>query len=185
MEILETISFVGSLFIVVYLFILQPNQIKGASMFPTFREGEFIFTSKVTYRFRDMKRGDVVVFHSPEIEEIEFIKRIIGLPGDRVKITSGGDVVVNGHILVEDYISSRTEALNDFMQPDVEVVVPQGKIFVLGDNRSNSSDSRKFGPIRIESIVGQVFYRYFPFDKVGPIKNDLRLSLSEGRLIFV
>jgi len=86
MDILETVVFIGSLFIVVYLFIMQPNQVKGASMDPTFNSGDYIFTSKITYKLRGFERGDVVVFKSPKNPDIEYIKRIIGLPGDKVMV---------------------------------------------------------------------------------------------------
>lgn len=174
MDILETISFVGSLFVVTYLFIMQPNQIKGASMIPTFHDKEFIFTSKVTYRFRPIERGDVVVFHAPEAEGIEYIKRVIGLPGDRIRITHDGLVFLNDHILNESYISARTTFDPDgYIEPNVEVVVPSNNLFVMGDNRPNSSDSRGFGPISMDSLIGQVFYRYFPFEHMGTIDNPL------------
>ncbi len=182
MDILETITFVGSIFVVVYLFIMQPNQVKGPSMEPTFRSGEYIFTSKVTYKFRPMERGDVVVFKSPKNPDQEYIKRIIGLPGDTVKVR-GGEVFVNGAQLSENYISDKTSVFEGgFAQEDVQITVPSGKLFVMGDNRPHSSDSREFGPIDQESLIGQVFYRYFPTDRMGPIKNPLHRDSQAGTL---
>jgi len=171
MEIMETVVFVGSLFIVVYLFILQPNQIKGSSMVPTFYNGNYIFTSKITYKIRQPHRGDIVVFHSPKNHDIEFIKRIIGLSGDTVLIKNK-ELYVNGVLLQEKYISAKTTLVpGSFAQEGVPIHVPQGQLFVMGDNRPRSSDSREFGTIPKDSIVGQVFYRYFPVDKIGPITN--------------
>lgn len=171
MDILETIVFVGSLFIVIYLFILQPNQIRGASMEPTFESGDYIFTSKITYRFREHERGDVIVFRSPRNPDIEFIKRIIGLPGDSILINSE-EVYVNGRRLQENYISAKTPLWEGgFIKNNQEIIVPTGKLFVMGDNRPRSSDSREFGFVTIDSIIGQVFYRYFPSDKIGGIDN--------------
>ena len=171
MDILETIVFVGSLFIVVYLFILQPNQIRGASMEPTFESGDYIFTSKITYKFRKQERGDVIVFKAPSNPDIEYIKRIIGLPGDTVEIRSE-EVYVNGRQLTEPYIAAKTPLWEGgFIKDSQPMVVPQGKLFVMGDNRPRSSDSREFGFITIDSIVGQVFYRYFPTTKLGRINN--------------
>ena len=173
MDILETITFVGSIFVVVYLFIMQPNQVKGPSMEPTFRSGEYIFTSKITYKFRPMARGDVVVFKSPKNPDQEYIKRIVGLPGDTVRIRNG-QVYVNGAQVNETYIADETSLFEGgFVQEDVPVTVPAGKLFVMGDNRPHSSDSREFGPIDQESLIGQVFYRYFPTNRMGPIKNPL------------
>src|SRR3989344_7030667 len=104
MDILETIVFIGSLFIVIYLFIMAPNQVKGASMEPTFYSGEYILTSKITYKFRKPHRGDVVVFKSPKNPSIDYIKRIIGLPGDKVVI-SKGEIRMNGVLVLEKYIA--------------------------------------------------------------------------------
>ncbi|MEK7078431.1 MAG: signal peptidase I [Patescibacteria group bacterium] len=171
MDILETVVFIGSLFIVVYLFIMQPNQVKGASMDPTFNTGDYIFTSKVTYKFRGYNRGDVVVFKSPRNPDIEYIKRIIGLPGDKVMVKDS-EVYVNGIKLTENYIAAKTNLWeNGFSKNGAEITVPDGELFVMGDNRPRSSDSREFGPVPEDGVIGQVFYRYFPSTKMGSIDN--------------
>lgn len=171
MEILETIVFIGSLFIVIYLYVMQPNQIKGASMEPTFVNGQYIFTSKVTFKFRNYQRGDIVVFKSPKNQEIEYIKRIIALPGDKV-VVQNNTVRVNDRVLEERYINQPTELWEfGFMKEGVTITVPEGHLFVMGDNRPRSSDSREFGPVPFENIVGQVFYRYFPSDKMQWMEN--------------
>lgn len=178
MDILETVVFIGSLFIVVYLFILQPNQVKGASMDPTFATGDYIFTSKITYKFRPQHRGDIIVFKSPKNPDIEYIKRIIGLPGDKV-VVEQGEVYVNGIKLDEGYISAKTNTWDGgFVKDGETVVVPAGEIFVMGDNRPRSSDSREFGTVPLSSIIGQVFYRYFPPGKVGGIGNPIPQNLQ-------
>jgi len=178
MDILETIVFVGSLFIVIYLFVMQPNQVKGASMDPTFNSGDYIFTSKVTYKVRSYHRGDVVVFKSPGNPDIDYIKRIIGLPGDMVMVKDG-EVYVNGTQLSEGYISAKTNVWEGGYSKDgIATKVPTGMLFVMGDNRPRSSDSREFGPITQESIIGQVFYRYFPATKMGVIENPMPVSLQ-------
>ncbi len=184
MEIMETIVFVGSLFIVVYLFIAQPNQVQGASMEPTFHNGNYIFTSKVTYRFRSPQRGDVIVFRSPRNPDIEYIKRIIGLPGDRIMI-SDREVYVNGIKLNEGYISDATHVMPEgFVKENQPVEVPNDYLFVMGDNRPRSSDSREFGPIKFTSVIGQVFFRYFPADEVGFIKNPFPLNLRNEETLL-
>ena len=173
MDVLETVTFVGSLFIVVYLFIMQPNQVKGASMEPTFYSGDYIFTSKVTYKFRTLNRGDVVVFKSPKNPDIEYIKRITGLPGDKVRIATS-NVYVNGVLINEPYISDKTSLWDGgYVKENDELTIPSDEIFVMGDNRPRSSDSREFGPVKIDSIIGQVFFRYFPLNKMGPITDPL------------
>ena len=177
MEILETVVFVGSLFIVIYLFIMQPNQVKGASMEPTFQSGEYIFTSKITYKFRPMQRGDVIIFRSPKNPDIEYVKRIEGLEGDTV-LVQNNEVYINGKLLTENYISAKTNLWEGgFLKEDVTATIPEGFVFVMGDNRPRSSDSREFGPIDINSIIGQVFYRYFPSNKMGPINNPIPQEL--------
>lgn len=171
MDILETIVLVGSLFIVVYLYIAQPNQVKGASMDPTFATGDYIFTSKITYKMRSFHRGDIVVFRSPHNPDIEYIKRIIGIPGDIILIKDN-EVYVNERQLKEDYIAAKTNLWGGGFSKNGEgVKVDEGMLFVMGDNRPRSSDSREFGLITEESVIGQVFYRYFPPNKAGTIPN--------------
>lgn len=177
MDILETVVFIGSIFIVVYLFILTPNQVKGASMEPTFHTGEYILTSRVTYKMRSYQRGDVIVFKSPRNPDIEYIKRIIGLPGDRIMIKDS-ELYVNNIVVKEPYISAPTNLWDQgFTKNGVEFTVPQDELFVMGDNRPRSSDGREFGPIPTASVIGQVFYRYFPASEVGKINNPWPASL--------
>src|SRR3990167_3021778 len=135
MDILETITFVGSLFIVVYLFVAQPHQIKGISMDDTFHNGDYILTSKITYKFTQPHIGDVVVFSSPNNPDIDYIKRIIGTAGDRIKILDGA-IVRNGVTLLEPYAKRPIMAFEGgFLQENQEVSVPEGYLFVMGDNR--------------------------------------------------
>lgn len=185
MEIMETVVFVGSLFIVVYLFVLQPNQIKGASMEPTFFDGNYIFTSKMTYRLRNPVHGDIVVFHSPKNPDIEYIKRVIGIPGDTVLIQNQ-EVFVNGERINEPYIASATTLMpGNYAQDGVPIQVPEDYYWVMGDNRPRSSDSREFGPIPLKSIVGQVFFRYFPTNMMGPVENPFTESpTAKSRILF-
>lgn len=179
MDIFETVTFIGSFFIVTYLFIVQPNQIKGQSMVPTFENKQYILTSKVTYKFRAPERGDIVVFRSPQNKDIEYIKRIIGLPGDTIIIDDDtGQVSVNGVVLKENYINNKTNLFSGgAVTSGVAYKVPKGHYFVMGDNRQKSSDSRVFGAIKEEDIIGQVFYRYFPPELAGPIKNPFPQNL--------
>ncbi len=177
MDILETVVFIGSMFIVVYLFILTPNQVKGASMDPTFQTGDYILTSRITYKFRKIERGDVVVFKSPQNPDIEYIKRIIGLPGDVITI-SDGVVKVNNIQLTEQYITATTNLWEGgCIKNNVPYTVPADYIFVMGDNRPRSSDSREFCAVKTDSIIGDVFYRYFPANVVGIVSNPLPKSI--------
>ncbi len=179
MDILETIVFVGSIFIVVYLFIVQPNRVTGISMLPTFHDGDYILTDKIAYKIRAPERGDVIVLQSPHNPDIDYIKRIIGLPHDTIMIKSG-EVYVNGKVISENYISAKTNTWeNGFLQEGIPFTVPPHQYFVMGDNRPRSSDSREFGPIPEEHIIGLVVYRYFPPARSGWIKNPWPPSLRE------
>lgn len=146
-------------------------------MHPTFENQDYIFTSKITYKFRKPERGDVIVFKSPKNPDIEYIKRIIAVPGDMVRIQNR-EVYVNNIKLNEHYISAKTNLWEGgYLKENDPVLIPQGYLFVMGDNRPNSSDSREFGPIQENSIVGFVFYRYFPSAKIGVIKNPFPENL--------
>lgn len=169
-EFIEAFVFAAAIFVVAYLVLFQPNQVKGSSMFPNFKDGEYIFTDKISYRMGLPNRGDVVVFRSPKNSDIDFIKRIIGLPGDRVKI-SGGKVYLNGEIVDESHyldpsVYTGPEA---YLAEDQEITLADGYYFVLGDNRPHSSDSRDFGPVTTAEMVGKVFFRYWPVDRLGKI----------------
>lgn len=171
MDIAETVTFVGSLFIVVYLFIAQPNEVNGSSMDTTFANGEMIMTNKLAYKFGEPMHGDVVVFESLENKDIDYIKRIIGLPGDRIKIENN-IVYRNDMPLDENYIQQPTDLIQGgYLRESEEVVVPPNHIFVMGDNRPHSSDSRFFGPVPINNIIGKVFFRYFPTTRFGTIES--------------
>ena len=103
MDTIEVFVISMSIFIVVYLFLMQPHQVKGNSMFPTYHDGEYLMTDKVTYKFREPKRGDIVVFKAPVNEDFDFIKRVIAVPGDKILIKDG-EVYVNGEMLNEVYL---------------------------------------------------------------------------------
>lgn len=171
-EFIEAIVFALAIFVVVYLFLFQPNQVKGSSMYPTFKDGEYILTDKISYRLGLPKRGDVVVFKSPKNSDVDFIKRIVGLPGETVRI-SGGKVFINNGRLDESFYldPSIYTGPESYLSENQTVTVPDGYYFVLGDNRPHSSDSRDFGPVTTDEFVGKVFFRYFPVDRFGKIDN--------------
>jgi signal peptidase I len=157
------------------LFLVQPHQVKGNSMYTpsieSFRDGEYILTNKLTYKMEEPKRGDVVVFKAPHNEDYDYIKRIVGLPGDTVKI-QGGKVNINDMFLDESsYLpdDSYTSA-GSYLKEGEMLTIPLEKYFVLGDNRSHSSDSREWGLIPKNSIVGKAWFRYWPLNKLGAIE---------------
>lgn len=172
---IETVVVALSIFLVVYLFLMQPHQVSGLSMFPNFHDKEYILTDKVSYKLGDPKRGDVVVFHAPESAQCptgtgcDFIKRVIAVPGDTIQIANHG-YLINGRPLDENYIDDTvfTEGgrfLN--LQP---VTLGPDEYFVSGDNRPHSSDSREWGPIHKSNIVGRGLLRYWPLNKFGLIR---------------
>ena len=175
LDFIQTIVTALSVFVIVYLFLVQPHQVKGSSMttsFPNaFNNGDYILTNKVSYRFEKPKRGDVIIFRAPVNTNYDYIKRIIGLPGDRVKIYQN-KVYINGFLLDEsEYLTPNIKTTaGHFIKEGEEIVVPEDKYFVLGDNRSHSSDSREWGFISKEDIVGKAWFRYWPPNKIGLIK---------------
>ncbi len=156
-EIFQTALISLAIFLFVYIFLVQPHRVKGESMAPNFEDGELLLTEKVSYRFNEPKRGDIIVFQAPVGRNVDFIKRIIGLPGDIVAVR-GGAVYVNGEKLDEKYINMQT-------QGDEEVKLNQDEYFVFGDNRGASSDSRVFGAIKKDSIRGRAWFVYRPIFK--------------------
>ncbi len=167
-EILETMVFAGSMFIVIFLFIAFPTSVQGSSMEPNLHNNDRIIISKISYKIEPVKRGDVIVLQSPSNSDIWFVKRVIALPGESIKIQSGS-VYVNDSILNEPYISHESTNTweNGFLHDNETYLVPQDYFFVLGDNRPRSSDSRMFGPVHISSVVGKAIYRFFPPNQTG------------------
>jgi len=164
---LEVVVFAIAIFLFLYLLILQPHKIKGQSMEPNFQDGEYLLTDKVTYRFSQPQRGDVVVFEAPGTNNEEFIKRIIGLPSENISLTNG-HVLVNGQILDEQYLpaSLMTEG-GIFLKEGGSVTVPENSYLVLGDNRVASSDSRTWGFVAKNKITGRAWITYWPPPKLG------------------
>lgn len=174
LDIIQTIVLALSLFIIVYLFLLQPHQVRGSSMSPNFYDGEFLLTDKISYRFGEPRRGDVIIFKAPPSEpcaeiECEYIKRIIGMPADKVSLRNG-KVFINNQFLNEKYLPPDiTSAQGNYLIGDVEREIPTGEYLALGDNRNHSRDGREFGAIPRQNIIGKAWLRYWPFKRWGII----------------
>src|SRR3972149_8684701 len=167
LDLLQTVVFAVSIFLYIYLLVLQPHKIKGASMEPNFPDGEFLLTDKITYRFNEPKRGDVIVFKAPATYEDEFIKRIIGLPGEQVSVNNGR-VYINDELLDESYLDRQLiTSSGNFLSEGKEIFVPQDKYLVFGDNRPYSYDSRALGFIDKDKITGRAWLIYWPLEKAG------------------
>ncbi|OGM26442.1 signal peptidase I [Candidatus Woesebacteria bacterium RIFCSPLOWO2_01_FULL_39_61] len=170
LDILEVVVFSIAIFLFVYLLVLQPHKIKGDSMQPNFPDGEYLITDKLTYRFREPQRGEVIVFEAPGGAGEEFIKRIIGLPNEKVGLKDG-KVYINERVLDEPYLSETLETGGStFLKNGEEVSVPEGHYLVLGDNRPASSDSRTWGFVSKDKITGRGWVVYWPPQSAGFIK---------------
>ncbi len=159
------ISVVLAIFVI--LFIYQPVKVEGTSMMPTLDDQERIFINKFVYRFHfgNIDRGDTVVFWFPGDPSKSYIKRVIGMPGDRVEVDQG-KVIVNGQTLVESYVPPE---FRDQSSMPVHVI-PDGEYFVLGDHRSSSNDSRAWGMVPRRYIYGKAVFIYWPLDKMGLLR---------------
>jgi len=157
------ISLAISCFIIVFLY--QPVKVEGTSMMPSLDDQERIFVNKFVYRLEPIQRGDIVVFRYPHDPSKSFIKRVVGLAGDRIQIDAGR-VFVNGKLLDEDYVPRAYEDQRSYP----EVVVPPDSYFVLGDHRSLSNDSRDFGSVNQSYIYGKAVFGYWPMDKMGRVR---------------
>ena len=146
--------------LLVVSFFIKPIIVEGVSMLPTLESKDYLIVSKQSYNFGEPERGDIVVFpHDEGIDEKLYVKRVIGLPEDHIVIEDG-NVYINNKKLNEDYIAE------NYTSGDIDLVIPKGRIFVMGDNRGNSSDSRFFGTVKIDEVLGEAVVRLFPFSKI-------------------
>jgi signal peptidase I len=170
LDVVEVIIFAVGIFFFIYLLIMRPHKISGLSMMPNFQDAEYLLTEKVTYYTRNPQRGDVVVFTPPVSNTDEFIKRVIGLPGERVMVKDGR-VYINDKPLPEPYLKDTVITLGGtFLSDDQEYTVPEDQYFVMGDNRPNSSDSRYWGPITKKAMSGRAWVAYWPANLVGVVQ---------------
>jgi signal peptidase I len=169
---LETVVVALVISIVLYIFIMTPHEVIGNSMHPTYQNGEYLMANKISYRVSDPQRGDVVIFKYSETQD--FIKRIIGLPGDTVMLKDG-EIYINGALLDETNYLNSTIYTNggEFLKEGESVSVPEGEYFVCGDNRPHSSDSRTFGTIEKVDIKGKAWVVYFPFTEFRIVQHEV------------
>jgi len=166
---IEWIVVLGSAVVVALLlraFLFQAFFIPSESMESTLRVDDRVLVNKLSYRFGDVERGEVVVFRRPEDQPGEFrdlIKRVIGLPGETIE-ARGNTILIDGKVLIEPYLTPG-EIIDDFGP----VVIPEGEYFMMGDNRDNSGDSRVFGTIEEDRLIGRAFFLFWPFDRLGSL----------------
>ena len=143
-------------------FVMEAFWIPSGSMIPTLEINDRVLVNKFIYRFTEPKRGDIVVFQSVDNPDEDLIKRVIGLPGDKIAVRNGR-LFLNGEPQKEPYTNKKFPDRSFFAQ----TTVPKGHVFVMGDNRANSADSRVFGPLPEKNIEGEAFLRFWPPDRIG------------------
>ena len=167
-DVFKTVTTVLGVAFLIRFFLIQPFYVSGPSMEPNFKNNEYIIVDQISYRVSSPKRGEVIVFKYPRNVAFSFVKRIIGLPGETVNVANGevtiyNDAHPNGIQLEEDYITSRTPLQSN-------ITLKEDEYFVLGDNRPNSSDSRTWGVLPRNLIVGKVWVVLYPFEEFKTIK---------------
>jgi signal peptidase I len=151
--------------ILIITFLYQPVRVEGTSMLPRLEDHDRLFINKFVYHIESIQRGDVVVFHYPRDPEKSYIKRVIGLPGDRIWIDRGS-VWLNGIPLRETYVPERYRDSRSM----AEMVIPDDTYFMMGDHRSISSDSREFGPVERDLVYGKAVFVYWPARDLGVVR---------------
>lgn len=163
LELMKVIVLAAITIVLIRYFLFKPFYVKGQSMEPSFFERDYLIINEISYRFRGPERGEVVVFKAPNIAD-HYLKRVIGLPGERVKVEGSKVIIYNddhpeGIVIEELYLEEETPG-------SVTVVLEEDEYFVLGDNRDASYDSRRFGAIHKDVIVGRVWFRGWPLNRI-------------------
>jgi len=165
-ETLEVFLIALAIVLPIRYFVVQPFFVKGQSMEPSFYDQDYLIIDELSYRFRQPERGEVVVFRSPVAPSSYYIKRIIGLPNETVEMKDGQIIIYTqghpeGEILKESYLPKDLKSFGD-----IKITLKPDEYFVLGDNRNVSYDSRSWGPLQKKYVVGRVYLRLFPFNRV-------------------
>jgi len=181
MPIKNTLSFIWEVIKIVVIalvivmpvryFLFQPFLVSGQSMEPNFENGDYIIIDEISYRFRQPQRGEVIVFRYPYDPSKRFIKRIIGLPGETIEIKEGKVSLIKENTEILDESQYLPKGLET--QRDIRVSIPEDKFFVLGDNRTVSLDSRDWGLLPRQNIIGKVYLRLWPFKEIGKIEKPV------------
>jgi len=174
-EVAEVLLLALGLYLVIN-FAIQTVHVIGSSMYPTVTDNDYLIATKIDYRLHSPARGDIIIMRDPYDNSRDFIKRVIGIPGDHILIRQG-QVYVNGHMLHETYLNNEvwTEnadwPLGQTTDPE-GVLLKSDEYFVMGDNRNHSSDSRVFGPVRRDQIEARAWIRVIPVTRLGPVDSN-------------
>ena len=177
LDTIEIITTAFAIFVVVFLFVAQIHEVNGDSMLPNFHDKEYVLTDKLSYKFKEPQRGDVVIFKAPPKPRDEYIKRIIALPEEEIKIQNNKVIIYNeahpeGFVLQEDYLKNGILTKGkSAIPPDTLISIPKGEYLVFGDNREASSDSRHWGTVGKKLLVGRAVVRIWPPTAVGIVKH--------------
>lgn len=171
-EVIKMVAISLAIVLPIRYFLIQPFYVKGASMEPNFHDKEYLIIDEISYRFKQPQRGDIIVFRYPRDPQEYFIKRIIGLPGETVQIKDNGVYIFNqeypdGLKLDESYLPAN---ISTIAYSEDKVTVGDKQYFVLGDNRQASKDSRSFGVVDKSFVIGRVFFRGWPLNKIAVFK---------------
>ena len=172
-EIIKVVAISLAIIIPVRYYLIKPFYVIGSSMEPNFENHEYLIIDEISYRFLAPQRGDTVVVRNPFKSGEYFIKRTIGLPGEKVRITGGNVYIYNekfpdGEKLIEPYLDSELKTLGE-----IEVLLKEDEYYILGDNRMASMDSRVFGPIKKTGIIGRTLFRGFPLNRFGLVNEKV------------
>jgi signal peptidase I len=171
-EVAEVLLLALGLYLIIN-FAIQTVHVIGSSMYPTVTDNDYLIATKIDYRLHPPSRGDIIIMRDPYDNTRDFIKRVIGIPGDHILIRQG-QVFINGHLLRETYVNNEpwTENADWPLGPTTDpqgILLKSDEFFVMGDNRNHSSDSRVFGPVRRDQIEARAWIRVIPFSRLGPI----------------
>src|ERR1700687_3809839 len=172
------IVFLALVLYVVIQYAVQTVHVLGSSMYATLHDNDLLVASKISYKLHQPQRGDIIVFKPPDEASRDFIKRIIGLPGERIRIANSV-VYINGHVLNEPYLPEKWTYNNNWPATGQDQLIPPDQYFVMGDNRNHSSDSRSFAPLELGAILGKPEIRICPLGQVGILSGKPTLAPSQ------
>lgn len=175
LDAVQTLLVAAAVFLVIYMFLFRPFEVNGESMHPNFLDREYVLTNLVALRLGNPKLGDVIVFKAPPDPEKDYIKRVIGVAGDSVMVKDG-DVYLNNQLLDENaFLKSDVKTYSGaFLKEGVPIIVPSGEFFVMGDNRPYSSDSREWGFVKQDELIGESFLVYWPISDIRFVSNPYK-----------
>ena len=175
LDAVQTLLVAAAVFLIIYMFLFRPFEVNGESMHPNFLDREYVLTNLVALRLGNPKLGEVIVFKAPPDPEKDYIKRVIGVAGDSVMVKDG-DVYLNNQLLDENaFLKSDVKTYSGaFLKEGVPITVPPGEFFVMGDNRPYSSDSREWGFVKQDELIGESFLVYWPVSDIRFVSNPYK-----------